>query len=70
MDRESKIKLVHDIILTQIYFCKFLLYGIPNIDLHDTQMILNAAVRNTVIIPRYSRDRITPRKFELHSLPV
>ena len=70
IDRESKLKLVHSLILTQIDFCNALLYGLPNTDLHGLQMILNAAVRIIMNMPRYSTDRITPRAIELHFLPV
>ena len=34
IDRESKLKLVHGSILTQIDFCNALLHGLPNTDLH------------------------------------
>ena len=33
-DRESRLKLVHGLILTQIDFCNALLYALPNTDLH------------------------------------
>ena len=55
IDRESKIKLVHSLILTQIDFCYALLYGLPSIELHNLQMILIAAVRIIVNIPRYTK---------------
>ena len=70
IDRESKLKLVHGFILTQIDFCNALLYGQPNTDLHGLQMILSGAVRIIVNMPRYSTNRITPRAIELHFLPV
>ena len=70
IDRESKLKVVHGLILTQIDFCYALLYGLPKTDLHGIQMILNAAVRIIMKMPRYSTDRITPRTIELHFLPV
>ena len=70
IDREFKLKLVHGLILTQIDFCKALLYGLPNTDFHGFQMILNAAVRIIVHMPRYSTDTITQRAIELHFLPV
>ena len=51
--RESKLKqLVHGFILTQIDFCNALLYGLANTDLHGLQMILNAAVRIILNMPR------------------
>ena len=61
IDRESKLKLVHGLILTQIEFCNALLYGLPNTSFHGLQMILNATVRIIVIMPRYTTDRITQR---------
>ena len=70
IDRKSKPKLVHGLIMTHIDFCIALSYGIPNTDLHGLQMILNAAVRIIVNIPKYSTDRITPRAIEIHFLPV
>ena len=60
IDRESKLKLLHGLILTQIYFCNALLYGLPNTDFHGLQMILKAAVKIIVNMPRYSSDKITP----------
>ena len=69
-DRESKLKLMHDLILTQIEFSNALQYGLPNTDLHSMQMILNADVRIVVKMPRYSTDRFTPRAIELYLLPV
>ena len=51
IDRESKLKLVHDLILTQIDFCNALLYRLTSTDLHGIQMILNAAVRIIVNMP-------------------
>ena len=70
IDRESKLKLVHSLILTQIDFCNTLQYGLPNTDMHGLQMILNAAVKIIVIMPRYSTERNTSRTIEKHFLPV
>ena len=66
MDRESKLKLVHCLFLTQKDFCITLLYGLPNTDLLGLQMILNAAARSNVNTPRCSADRNTPRTIELY----
>ena len=58
------------LILTQIDFCDALLYGVPNTNFHCLQMILNAAVKIIVILPRLTTDRVTPRAIELHFLPM
>ena len=68
IDRESQLRLVHGLTLTQIDFCNYLLYGLPYTDFHGPQMILNADVRIFVIMPRYSTGRITPRTIQLHFL--
>ena len=52
IDWESKRKLVHGLILTQKDFCKSLLYGLPNTDLHVLQLILNVAVRIIANMPK------------------
>ena len=70
IDRKSKLKLVHGLILKQIDFCNALLYGLPNTELHGQKMILIAAVRIILSMPRYSTDRFTPNAFELHFSPV
>ena len=58
IDRESKLKLVLCLIVTQIELCNALLYGLPNPDLHGLQIIQNAAVRVIMKMPRYHTDRI------------
>ena len=70
IDRESKLKLVNALILTQIDFYNALRYGPPNTDLNVLQMKLNAAVITFVNMARYSTDRITPRTIEMHFMPV
>ena len=70
IDRESKLKLVNSLFLTQIDFCNALLYGLLNTNLHGLQLILSDAVRTIMNMPRYSTDRITTRAIELHFLPV
>ena len=70
IDRESKIKLVHGLTLKQIDFCKTLLYGLSNIDLHCRQIIMNDAAKIIVNMCTYSTDRIIPRTIELHLLPT
>ena len=69
-NRESKLKLVHGLILTPMDFCNALLSRLPSTDLHGRQMFLSAAVRFIVNKPRYNTEWITPRAFELHFLPV
>ena len=61
IDRESRLKLVHGLILTQIDFCNALLYGLRIIDLHGLQMFLSAAGRIIVNMLKYSTARINPR---------
>ena len=53
--RESKLKLVHCLVLIQIGFCNTLLYGLTNLDFPGLQIILNAAVRFIVNMPKYSQ---------------
>ena len=48
VDRESKLNLVID-------FGNALFYGLPNTKLYGLQMILNAAVRFIVNMPKYSQ---------------
>ena len=69
IDRDSKLKLVHCLIL-QRDVCIASLYGLPTTYLQGPQMTLNAAVRIIVKVPRYSKDRVTPRAIELQFLPV
>ena len=61
---------MHCLILTQKDLCNASLYGLPNADLPGLQLILNAAVRIIVNIPKYSTNRITPREIEFNFLPV
>ena len=70
IDKDSKLKLVHWFILTQIDLCSSLLNGLPNTDLHGLQMILKAAMRIPVNMPSYSTDTITPRAVEFYFLLV
>ena len=69
IDRGSRMKLIHGLVLTVIDFCNSLYYGLPNCDLHAFQMIINSAARIVEGMPRFSRDRITPVCINLHFLP-
>ena len=70
IDRESRMKLVHCLVFSVMDFCNSLYYGLPNIDLHPLQMIINKAIRVVVGLPRFSRERITPYCIENHVLPL
>ena len=70
IDNESKFKLVHCLVLSHLDFCNSILYELPNYQLHSLQMILNAAVRIIVNMPRFTTQRVTPKAIELHFLPV
>ena len=70
IDRESKLKLVHGLILTQINFRNAFLDGLPNTDLHSLQMIMNDVVSFIAIMPRYNTVRMTQNGVEIYFLPV
>ena len=70
MDKESRLKLVHGLVLSHIDFCNSLYAGLPNNKLHPLQMIINCCARLVMGIPRFSHDRITPVCIELHFLPL
>ena len=70
IDSDFKMKLVHDLILTQIDFCNALVYELPYTVLHGLQVSLIAAVRFNVKMPRYDIDRITRGSNELHFMSV
>ena len=70
IDRNSRLKLVHGLVFSQLDFCNMLYYGLPNKDLHQLQMIINNASRIITGMPRYSRERITPVNISLHFLPI
>ena len=63
IDRESRMKLVHCLMFSVNDFCNNLYYGLPNIDLHQLEMIINKATRVVVGLPRISREWITPYCF-------
>ena len=70
IDFKSKFKLVHCLVLSHLDFCNSILYELPDYQLHSLQMILNAAVRIIVNMPRFSTERVTPKAIELHFLPI
>ena len=69
VDKSSKKKLVHSLILSKIDFCNSFYYGLPSCDLKALQMISNAAARVVAGISNLSRERVTPICIELHILP-
>ena len=70
VDKSSRMKLVHGLILSKIDFCNSLYYGLPSCDLKALQMLLNAAARVVAGISHLSRERVTPICIELHFLPM
>ena len=70
IDRGSRIKLVHSLVLSHLDSCNSLYYGLPKTVLHPLQMIINSAARIIVRMPHYSRERITPVCIDLHFLPL
>ena len=70
VDKSSRMKLVHGLVLSKIDFCNSLYYRMPNCELKALQMLLNAATRVLTGISHLSRERITPICIELHILPM
>ena len=70
IDKKHRLQLVHSLVLSHIDFCNSLYYGLSNTDLNPLQLILNSAARLIVNMPRFSRDRITPKCIDLHFLPI
>ena len=70
IDQKHRLQLVHSLVLSHIDFCNSLYYGLSNTDLNPLQLILNSAARLIVNMPRFSRDRITPKCIDLHFLPI
>ena len=70
INKDSRIKLMHNLVFSHLDFGNSLYYNLPNRDLHGIQIIINNASRVIVGMPRYSRDRITPVNISLHFLPV
>ena len=59
IDKSSKMKLVHGLVLSQIDFCNSLYCGLPGSSLRMLQLILNMSARLVAGMLRFSRDRIT-----------
>ena len=70
LNKGTKMKLVHGLILSNIDFCNSILHGLPDCDLRMFQLIINSAARTVAGMPRFSRERITPICIDLHILPV
>ena len=70
IDRSSRIKLVHGLVLCHIDFCNSLYFGLPNRELKILQLIINNSARMIEGISRFSRERITPINISLHFLPI
>ena len=70
IDKPSRIKLVHNLVFSQLDFCNSLYYGLPDNTLRPLQLIMNSASRLICGLPRFSRERITPYSISLHFLPI
>ena len=70
LDRDTRLKLVHGLVLSSLDFCNSIYYGLPNSVLHGLQIALNAAARLVMDMPRYSRDSVTAICIDLHFLPI
>ena len=70
VDKPSKLKLVHNLVLSKLDFCNFIYYNLPNVDLRSLQLLINNAVRIVSGVPRFSRNRVTPLSISLHILPL
>ena len=70
LDKASRMKLMHQMILSNVDFCNSIFYGLPNCDLRILQVLINSAARIVVGLPRFSHERITPVLIDLHILPI
>ena len=70
IDKETCLKLVHNLVLSNIDFCNSILYGLPNNKLRKLQIIINNSARVISGISSFSRLRITPICIQLHILPI
>jgi len=67
---ESRLKLIHGLVLSNLDFCNSIYAELPNVYLKQLQNILNSSARVAVQMPRFSRERITPVCIRLHFLPI
>ena len=70
IDKDSKMKLLHGQVFSINNFRNSLNYGLPSIILNGLQMLINSAARIVVVFPRFSRERVTPYRIDLHILPT
>ena len=70
IDHNSRIKLIHGLVLSHLDFCNSLYHNLPACTLHPLQMVLNSAARIIAQIPRFSYQSITPVCINLHFLPI
>ena len=70
IDRNSRIKLVHGLVLSNIDYCNAMYINLPNYQLRELQTVINSAARVIAGLPRFSRERITPICMNLHFLPI
>ena len=70
INKDSRMKLVHNLVFSHLGFGNPLYYNLPNRDLHGIQIIINNASRVIMGMPRYSKDRITTINISFHFLPV
>ena len=67
-DRHEWKKTAAEFISCQLYYCKLLLYGLPDTLLHKLQSVQNATAR--LITGMRHSDHISPVLCELHWLPI
>ena len=60
MNKDSKIKLVHELVFSITEFWNSLYYGLQIIILNGLQILINSTARIVVGFSRFSRERITP----------
>ena len=53
--KDSKIELVHGLVLSIVFFCNSLYYGLLNVMLNDLKNLINSAARIVVCFPKFSR---------------
>ena len=70
IDKNSRIKLIHGLVISHIDFCNSLYAHLPNYLLRQLQTIINSSARLIAGLPRFSQDHITPVCIKLHFLPI